>query len=226
MATQQSDFGKALSEVFPETPVAVAKGDEQAVGVEALAQLPADTLATRAQTVDPETRARELFVDPVSGLRTRRAWDQSPRKPKTQVAVITSPDIKALNDLPEPPEEDAKNPDPKATYHEYEDFDMPENKVMKEAAAFLMAAAEATRLNILKSLATGTKNVTELAKAMQVEIVNVSHHLGVMRQAGLVEDEKMGRFSVYKIKPGVGTVRDDKLVLTGPGGVTLSIELA
>lgn len=101
MATQQADFGKALSEVFPEAPITVAKGDEQAVGAEAMAQLPADELSTRAQTVDTETRARELFVDPVSGLRNRRAWDESPRRPKTQVAVITSPDIKALNDDPQ-----------------------------------------------------------------------------------------------------------------------------
>jgi len=100
MATQQADFGKALSEVFPETPIAVAKGDEQSVGAEVLAQLPADTLASRAQAVDAATRATELFIDPVSGLRTRRAWDESPRRPKTQVAVITSPDIKALNDDP------------------------------------------------------------------------------------------------------------------------------
>ncbi len=36
-------------------------------------------------------------------------------------------------------------------------------------------------------------NVTQLAKALGVEIVNVSHHLGVLRNAGLVEDIKDGR---------------------------------
>jgi len=100
MATQQADFGKALSEVFPATPVAVAKGDEMSVGADAMAQLPTETLTKRAAAVDAQTRATELFIDPVSGLRNRRAWDESPRKAGAQVAVITSPDIKALNDDP------------------------------------------------------------------------------------------------------------------------------
>ena len=50
-------------------------------------------------------------------------------------------------------------------------------------------------------LRTGSKNVTELAKLLNVEIVNVSHHLGVLRQAGLVQDEKHGRFVVYSLHP-------------------------
>jgi GGDEF domain-containing protein len=99
-ATMAADFNQALSAVFPEAPLAVAKGDEQAVGDAALAQLPTDALQARAETIDVPTRAAELFTDTVSGLRTRRAWDESPRRPGTQVAVITSPDIKALNDHP------------------------------------------------------------------------------------------------------------------------------
>ena len=100
MATQASDFGKAVSQVFPETPLAFAKGDETAAQAGRVNQEPADSLKTRATAVDVQTRASELFIDPVSGLRNRRAWDESPRKPGTQVAVITSPDIKALNDHP------------------------------------------------------------------------------------------------------------------------------
>ena len=36
---------------------------------------------------------------------------------------------------------------------------------------------------------------------MQEEIVNVSHHLGVLREAGLVEDRKDGRFVIYSLHP-------------------------
>jgi ArsR family transcriptional regulator len=34
-------------------------------------------------------------------------------------------------------------------------------------------------------------------------VVNVSHHLGVLRHAGLVQDEKQGRFVVYRLHPEV-----------------------
>ena len=35
------------------------------------------------------------------------------------------------------------------------------------------------------------------------EVVNVSHHLGVLRHAGVVLDEKQGRFVVYRLHPDV-----------------------
>lgn len=69
----------------------------------------------------------------------------------------------------------------------------------KADAAFLQAIAEPNRIAIIKSLAQGSKNVTELAKELNVEIVNVSHHLGVLRTNGLVKDEKHGRFVVYDL---------------------------
>ena len=65
----------------------------------------------------------------------------------------------------------------------------------------LQAIAEPNRIRIIECLRTGSKNVTELAKLLSVEIVNVSHHLGVLRQAGLVQDEKQGRFVVYSLHP-------------------------
>jgi DNA-binding transcriptional ArsR family regulator len=33
--------------------------------------------------------------------------------------------------------------------------------------------------------------------------VNVSHHLNVLRHAGLVRNEKQGRFVLYSLAPGV-----------------------
>ena len=65
------------------------------------------------------------------------------------------------------------------------------------------AIAEPNRIRIIECLRTGSKNVTELAKALNVEIVNVSHHLGVLRTAGLVQDEKNGRFVVYSLHPKI-----------------------
>ena len=61
--------------------------------------------------------------------------------------------------------------------------------------------AETHRLRIIDGLRTGSKNVTELATLLGVEIVSVSHHLGVLRAAKLVNDVKDGRFVIYSLNP-------------------------
>jgi len=80
---------------------------------------------------------------------------------------------------------------------------MTDPKQAKQCAELLQAIAEPNRIRIIECLRTGSKNVTELAKLLNVEIVNVSHHLGVLRQAGLVQDEKHGRFVVYSLHPTI-----------------------
>jgi ArsR family transcriptional regulator, nickel/cobalt-responsive transcriptional repressor len=78
---------------------------------------------------------------------------------------------------------------------------MTDIKQAKQCADLLQAIAEPNRIRIIECLRAGSKNVTELAKLLNVEIVNVSHHLGVLRTAGLVHDEKQGRFVVYSLHP-------------------------
>ena len=51
--------------------------------------------------------------------------------------------------------------------------------------------------------------VSELADLLNSQIVNVSHHLGVLRHAGLVQDVKHGRFVVYSLHPDVFRPGDD-----------------
>lgn len=74
------------------------------------------------------------------------------------------------------------------------------------AAAVLAALAEPTRLRILYLLARGPHHVGGLAELLGVPIVNTSHHLGIMRRAGLVEgvrDGANGQRVVYGLRPGV-----------------------
>jgi len=68
-----------------------------------------------------------------------------------------------------------------------------------KCAKLLQAIAEPNRIRIIECLTEGPKNVTELAKLLSVEIVNVSHHLGVLRSAHLVSAKKKGRFVVYSL---------------------------
>lgn len=76
-------------------------------------------------------------------------------------------------------------------------FDVPKSTKM------LKAIADSDRLRLVLELRDGDKNVGTLADAIGVEIVNVSHHLGVLRGCGIVKDRKKGRFVYYSLNPDV-----------------------
>ena len=67
----------------------------------------------------------------------------------------------------------------------------------------LKALGEPLRLRIVSTLRTGPKNVGDLAEILGVEMVTVSHHLGILRSARLVKTERQGRFIVYSLREGV-----------------------
>ena len=75
----------------------------------------------------------------------------------------------------------------------------------RKVAALLAAVAEPTRLRVLWQLAKGPEHVGKLADVVGIPMVNMSHHLGVMRQAGVLDDEKDGRRVVYKLRSEVFT---------------------
>ncbi len=70
-------------------------------------------------------------------------------------------------------------------------------------AEMLKALAEPLRLRIVDVLREKPRNVSEIAEALGVEVMIASHHLGILKNAGLVERQKQGRFAVYKLRPGV-----------------------
>lgn len=55
-------------------------------------------LAERLAKLTPEERAAEYFLDSVTGLRNRRAWDATPIPEGKVVGILTSPDVKGIND--------------------------------------------------------------------------------------------------------------------------------
>ena len=94
----------------------------------------------------------------------------------------------------------------------------------KGQAAWLSAIGEPTRLAVLRALVTGEKNVTELAKECGLEMVNLSHHLGVMRNAGLLAAEREGRTMRYSLVGAAAT--GAVLELTHESGIKVTIPLA
>jgi DNA-binding transcriptional ArsR family regulator len=73
----------------------------------------------------------------------------------------------------------------------------------KRCAELLAALAAPERLRIIRYLRDGPRNVTEIAEMLKTPVVNASHHLGVLRHAGLVRNEKQGRFVLYSLPPNV-----------------------
>lgn len=70
-----------------------------------------------------------------------------------------------------------------------------------KCARFLKALADPDRLKIVQCLQAGPRTVTEVTAALGKEMANVSHHLRVMAHAGLVLDEKQGKFVHYRLHP-------------------------
>jgi DNA-binding transcriptional ArsR family regulator len=70
-------------------------------------------------------------------------------------------------------------------------------------ATRLKALADPDRLRIVNVLLRGAKNVSELADEMNLAIVNVSHHLQVLRRANVLQTEKRGKFVIYSVHPEI-----------------------
>ena len=67
----------------------------------------------------------------------------------------------------------------------------------------LKALGEPLRLRIVSALRAGPQSVSELAETLDVELVTVSHHLGILRSARLVQTKRKGRFILYSLHAGV-----------------------
>jgi DNA-binding transcriptional ArsR family regulator len=82
-------------------------------------------------------------------------------------------------------------------------MDKPDPLQPTRCAGLFKALGDAERLRIIRCLRDGPKNVSDLAALLGSEIVKVSHHLGVLRHAHLVVDDKQGRFVFYRLHPDV-----------------------
>lgn len=74
-------------------------------------------------------------------------------------------------------------------------------KMMIEAkAAVIKALAHPTRLYIVEELAQGEKCVCEFVDAVKADFSTVSKHLLVLKNAGVVEDDKRGQQVFYRLR--------------------------
>ena len=73
----------------------------------------------------------------------------------------------------------------------------------RQCAAVLKAMGDETRLRILESLLSGEKCVTDLTEILRCSQPHVSHHLRILRDAGLVEGHRHGKQVCYRVEPTV-----------------------
>jgi ArsR family transcriptional regulator, arsenate/arsenite/antimonite-responsive transcriptional repressor len=71
-----------------------------------------------------------------------------------------------------------------------------------ELAGVFKALSDATRVSIVNRLASGEPCcVCDLTDAFALSQPTISHHLRLLREAGLVECERQGTWSYYRLVP-------------------------
>lgn len=82
-------------------------------------------------------------------------------------------------------------------------------------ATRLRLLADDTRLAVVQQLIEGPKRVGQINELVGIEQSLLSHHLKVLRDAGLVESERDGKAVLYRLAPGVEVRRQGKAVNLG-----------
>ncbi len=72
---------------------------------------------------------------------------------------------------------------------------------LRVLANLVKSMADETRLAILTMLQDGEMCVCEIMEALPVSQPAVSHHLRILRQAGLIADRRQGKWIFYSLDP-------------------------
>ena len=82
---------------------------------------------------------------------------------------------------------------------------------MREVSALYRLLGDEARLRLLRVLARERLNVTELTGVLGLAQSGVSRHLGLLKDAGLVAEERDGGFSYYRLAPSLEAGGDSGL---------------
>ncbi|MCG8580640.1 MAG: metalloregulator ArsR/SmtB family transcription factor [Bacteroidales bacterium] len=76
-----------------------------------------------------------------------------------------------------------------------------DTEMLDRAAGMLKAIAHPMRIAILSHLEDGSKlTVTEIHKLLKIEQSTTSHHLGILKDKGVLASERQGKNTFYYLK--------------------------
>jgi ArsR family transcriptional regulator len=75
-------------------------------------------------------------------------------------------------------------------------------KELSSEAMIFKALSDINRLKIIKLLKEGELCVCELTTALSTSQSTVSHHLSVLKNAGLIKERKEGKWSYFRLSEG------------------------
>jgi ArsR family transcriptional regulator, arsenate/arsenite/antimonite-responsive transcriptional repressor len=70
-----------------------------------------------------------------------------------------------------------------------------------DAVTVFRALGDPTRVRVIELLAGGQRCACEIQAALEVSATLLSHHLRVLREAGLIDGERRGRWIDYRLEP-------------------------
>ncbi len=76
-----------------------------------------------------------------------------------------------------------------------------DNCELRLLADLLKSVADETRLKVLTMLQDGEMCVCEIMDMLPFSQPGVSHHLRILRQAGLITDRRQGKWIYYSLNP-------------------------
>ncbi len=83
-----------------------------------------------------------------------------------------------------------------------------------ECADRLRALSDPLRLRIVSLLYDGEKSVSQIADVLDAELMTVSHHLQILKNARILVSRRDGRFIIYSLAKGLKNLRESsKLTL-------------
>lgn len=74
-------------------------------------------------------------------------------------------------------------------------------------ALLLKTLADETRLGVVRQLMGGAKYVGQINEKLRIEKSLLSHHLKLLRDAGIVEARRDGKAVLYRLAPAVESKR-------------------
>lgn len=79
----------------------------------------------------------------------------------------------------------------------------------------LKVLADETRLAVIASLMQSPRHVGELVDLLDVEQSLMSHHLRILRDAGLVQATRDGKAVLYRLAPSISTTPEGQAIDLG-----------